>query len=331
MAKMIDKYNKQIKRTIGASLKKTPVRTGVQSEGEQDPYRTYKELMESGQQKQAIFSASDDKGNLFYIENGITVLLPYGELEKSAPGYSPEFSSYYLNMPVDVVVDRIDEENHQIYLKSGREEIDAETRRKIVVSELVKELSKGDRPTVMGRIISIRDKVAYVNILNLNILGVVRITNWQKAYVRRLEDVAHPGEWFEFQVVGSKKKKGRPTSFNLNRANLTKDPWEDVREEYLTEGTVLSVQCVERPSEKSYWWGLCESIPDIYIMGDYNNHGVVTVMEGVNYHCKVIKADREKHILKVVPFSVVNNQFATQGLIDYLKGKKKKEGDESNG
>ena len=330
MAKMIDKYNKQIKRTIKASSKKAANRTGSEMDMGEDPFQTYRELLENKEQKQIIFSASDNKGNLFYIENGITVLLSYAELEKSAPGYSPEFSSYYLNMPVDVIVDRIDEENHLVYLKSGRDEVDAETRRKIIVSELVKELSKGTRPTVMGRIISIRDKVAYVNILNLNILGVVRITNWQKAYVRRLEDVAHPGEWFEFEVVGSKKKKGRPTSFNLNRANLTKDPWEEVREEYLTEGTVLSVQCIEKPRDKSYWWGLCESIPDIYIMGDYNNHGVITVMEGASYHCKVIRADREKHILKVVPFSMVNNQFANQGLVDYLKRGKKK-GDEDNG
>lgn len=327
MPKIVDKYNNQIKKMIKVSNTSANASSGLIGE---DPYKRYKQLLDNGDRAKAVFSAGDDIGNLSYVENGITVLLPYEELVKSAPTYEPHMKSRFIGSPVDVMVDRIDEENRTVYMKSGRDEVSEQRIQSNVVKELVTELEAGNRPKIMGRTISIKGDVAYVNILNLNILGMIRTKKWQKSYLRKLEDVTKPGDWFEFEVVSSRKEKGHQTAFSLSRVNLTEDPWLKVPEKYLTEGAVITVRCLEKPLEKSYWWGLCDSIPDIYIMGDYNNHGTVTVMESASYLCKVVRADRAKHILKVVPFSMVNDQFANQGLVDYLKRGKKK-GERENG
>lgn len=320
MPKIIDSYNQKIKKSLETTH--PIVNIGVS----ENPYEIYQKLMESGDRIQVIFSAGDDNGNLSYTENSITVILPYEELIKSAPSYEPRLKSHYMGVPIDVKVDKIDEENNFIYLRSGREVIDENMLKRMAIRELLSELEKGKTPRVMGRIVSVKENVAYVSILNLNILGVIRTKNWQKSYVRKLEDVTKPGDWSEFEVIGSRKDKGRQTSFKLSRTNLTNDPWTEVRDEYLQEDTVLTVRCIDKPDNKSYWWGLCDSIKDIYIMGDYNNHGTVTIMNGASYLCKVVKADREKHILKVIPFSMVNNQFANQGLVNYLKRGKEKGG-----
>ncbi len=327
MPKMIDRYNKQIEKMLNNA--DVPVQE-VSVASEENLYKKYEDLLEERTRVKVVFSAGDDRGNLSYIENGLTIILPYEELVKSAPTYEPYMKSRFIGSPVDVMVDRIDSDAGTIYLKSGRDEISERQIQGSVVKELVTELDNGNHPRVMGRIISIKGETAYVNILNLNILGMIHIKRWQKSYLRKIEDIAKPGDWFEFDVISKKKEKGRQTAFSLSRINLTEDPWLKIPNEYLMEGTVITVRCIEKPLEKSYWWGLCESIPDIYIMGDYNNHGTVTVMESARYLCKVVKGDRDRHILKVVPFSMVNDRFANQGLVDYLKRGQNK-GGKANG
>ncbi|MCR5720559.1 MAG: hypothetical protein K6F84_08335, partial [Lachnospiraceae bacterium] len=80
------------------------------------------------------------------------------------------------------------------------------------------------------------------------------------------------------------------------------------------QDAVVIVKCKDKPWGKSYWWGTCDLLPDIEIMGDYSNKfpaengpGEPVMYTGFSYICKIVEiriSPDGRNKFKVAPFAV---------------------------
>ncbi len=314
MGKLITRYNRQIEASLSD---KAP----VMGELAGDPFEPYRNSMESKTVFKVSFNLADSDGNLSVMDdNGITIVLTYEEFKRTAVYYSASLRAKFIGIPLIVQAVEVDEEQRKVYVTSGVGLHDEKTIRAALMRELLKEVKAEKTPVVMGCVITVNPKYALVNILNVNILGIIQVRDWQKGYTRALDRETNSGDWREFQVVDVNKKPGSDYRFVLSRVDLTDDPWESIPEEYLEENAVISVRCEEKPVGKSYWWGKSQRITGIEIMGNYNAR-LAEIMVSATYRCKIKEVDLKEHIFKVVPFDMINDENATHKSIEFIKKK----------
>lgn len=314
MGKLITRYNRQIE----ASLLSNGPAVG---EHEDDPFEPYRKSMDSKAVFKVSFDLADSDGNLSVIdENGVTIILTREEFTRTAIYYSASLRAKFIGIPLIVQAIEIDEEQRKVYVTSGIGLHDEKTIRAALMKELIKEINAEKKPVIMGCVISVNPNYALVNILNVNILGIIQVRDWQKGYTRTLDRETTSGDWKEFQVISFNKKKGSDYRFELSRVELTDDPWESIPEEFLEENAVISVRCEEKPVGKSFWWGKSQRIAGIEIMGNYNSR-MAEIMVSATYRCKIKEVDLKRHVFKVVPFDLINDENVSQKSIEFIKKK----------
>ena len=314
MGKLITRYNMQIEASLSEKKPIIVEHTG-------DLFEPYRNSMENRAVFKVSFNLADADGNLSVVDdNGITIVLTREEFTRTAVYYSASLRAKFIGIPLIVQAVRIDEEQRKVYVTSGIGLHDEKAIRAALMQELLKEVKAEKKPVVMGCVMTVNPEYALVNILNVNILGIIQVRDWQKGYTRALDRETNSGDWKEFQVVDVKKKPGSDYRFGLSRVDLTADPWESIPEEYLEENAVISVRCEEKPVGKSYWWGKSQRIEGIEIMGNYNTR-MAEIMVSATYRCKIKEVDLKGHVFKVVPFDMINDENATQKSIEFIKKK----------
>lgn len=314
MGKLITRYNRQIEASLADNR---PV--GGETDG--DPYEPYRNSMENKAVFKVSFDLADADGNLSIVdENGITIVLTREEFTRTATYYSASLRAKFIGIPLVVQAIEIDEEKQRVYVTSGIGLHDEKTIRAALMKELIKEVKAEKKPIIMGCVMTVNPKYALVNILNVNILGIIQVRDWQKGYTRSLDHETNSGDWREFQVTNVNKKKGSDYRFELSRVDLTDDPWESIPEEYLEENAIISVRCEEKPVGKSFWWGKSPRVNGIEIMGNYNSR-MPEIMVSATYRCKIKEVNLKEHVFKVVPFDLINDENATKKSIEFIKKK----------
>lgn len=299
----------------------------LDEEQSDDRLEKYREWQKIKGELELMFSFVSADGDLIQQDaNGVKIVLLKDVLVKDMPYYDERIGEKLIANPFVVTIEKIDEEKATIYVKSARSGSKARrgTIKSRLVGEIMSELRKGHTPRLAGKIESVDEKRAIVNILNKNILGICLLDNWQKTYCRNLKEHCKAGEIYEFDIVKQlPPQKGKQSAFSLSRVDIASDPWDAIPEEYLEKGAVLAVRCVERPGGKTYWWGVSDLLPGIEIQGDYTNK-CGRIMESVFYKCAVDKVDREKHVFRVVPFSLADSDVGkTEKAIRFLDKKTK--------
>lgn len=253
-----------------------------------------------------IFGYADAEGNLFATDdNGIRVILTAEELKKDLDWYRSWVKDKFIGTPFTVAITKIDKKNGIVHVQSGRS-IRSPERAKLI-KEIDQELKKG-MPVVPCRVASVQDDAAYLEICGSRILGICNVANWSKAYTRKLKSAVKTGEIFEFAIEKKlPKREGTDVAYALTRKPLTKDPWEMIPPDLFKENAVIMVKCIDRPEHKSYWWGVSPLVPEIEIMGKYNDNFEGGVMEGVVYKCKIREIDLETRKFRVAPFEPVQS------------------------
>ena len=119
-------------------------------------------------------------------------------------------------------------------------------------------------------------------------------------------------------------QKGHSTqAFELTRDTVAEDPWLSIPK-YIKKDAVIEVTVVERPDNKTYWWGKCTRIVGIEIQCDYNDK-LGRPLIGAKYKCKVKRCDPVAHKLTAAPFELVSQDAGTKAAVNFYKktGRKK--------
>lgn len=289
----------------------------------EDPLRTYERYLAEGKVFTAAFAGCDKDGTFSsLVEGGIMMVLNKESLHE-VPAFRANWVRHMVGFEFDVMVDSISEDKRTVYVKPVRK---SRPLKEQLEGEIIRELNDGNMPIVWGQITSVKPDTATVDILGQHIMGVVKAANWSNSYVRNLTDHVTAGEVHKFQVhAAAKKRQGKPRAFWLDRKPFTGDPWKEIPMDYVHEGAIILVKCIDRPEEKSYWWGTCNLIPNIEIQGDFTKR--VDVVRGLSYKCRVKKIDipdnHKDRKFKVIPLSISDQDKDVYHK--YLAEKKKAE------
>ncbi len=316
MGKLIAKYSTLLKDEEQKNAKKLSV---VEAS---DPLERYREVKANHQPFIVMFNTATPEGTLVgEDEFGVYIVLENELLAKDLSYYNASIKNKFINIEFNVVVDDIDEKKNTVYVRSARS--NRGTTRSKLIGEIISDLENGKEVMLPGRVVHVNERRVLVDILGQGILGINQIKHWTNGYLRT-PDMIKPGEIYDF-IVTKKKPKGNHATqaFELRRDSIAEDPWKNIPE-YIKEDGVLPVECIERPDNKTYWWGRNDLVKGIEIMCDYTakiGHPLI----GAIYDCKIKKLDPEAHIFKVVPFDLSKkNDARTQAAVKMMnKGKRR--------
>lgn len=296
MGKRLNQFNKQIEKRIEGWQEKT--------KKEEDPLKEYEDLMQGKKVFPIAFDGCDTDGTFSTIKDDIMVILDRESLAES-PAFRQSWVRRMVGFEFDVTVKSVDREEKKVYVRPVHK---ATPIKEQLIREIIQELNAGNNPVVWGRITSVKEEVATVDILGQHILGLVNCVNWSNSYIRNLKEQCFPGEFYQFVIHNAKKKEsGKQQAFYLDRKPLAGDPWKQLNLEHIHPGGMLLVKCIDRPQGKTYWWGTCGLAPEIEIMGDYEDKRI-DIVRGLSYKCRIktLKVDGEpkERMFKVVPIDI---------------------------
>ena len=218
---------------------------------------------------------------------------------------------------LEVAVDRIDRDQREVYLKSGRvtgniiksvrDELNAEIRRR---GELLHMGQVPDPYMVYGVVHKVNEErtEALVRLFGQNIYGMVRVEHWGKYFTRTIpmgaedDNIPRP-----FDLTGTIKHDGR-IIYRLSAKRFGDDSWGNIPDYLLEEKSVWVVECIEKPKDKKHWWGKTDGI-DIELVGNYSTKFEVEV--GKSYLCTLKRSNSKNHTLVVTPFKELNKKGKT--------------------
>lgn len=307
MGKLITKYNKMYEDRMSK-----PVKPKVSM----DIFERYKNAMRDKTNLECKFEFADANGNLSLVdENGVMLILFKESFEKDAPYYSERMKDKFLGLTLIVKVQSIDEEAKRVVVVSS---VDGGMIKGSLIKEVCIELDKGNSVEAWGDVTQVKPNKILVNIWHRNLLGFIDIKDWQTCFTRYLPSVVKVGDVIKFNITQlAPKKKGKDYGFICDRKPFAPDPWEKLP--VIEIGSSMIVQCVDRPKGKSFFWGTSRMVPGIEVMGDYNKN--LHIMNTCCYKCKVTDFSAEKHILKVVPFEMINSGIGTEDNVAFVHSK----------
>lgn len=309
MGKLISKYNKMYEDRISK-----PVKPRVRI----DIFERYKNAMHDKTNLECKFQFADTNGNLSLVdENGITLVLFRELFEKDAPYYTERMKDKFLGLTLIVKVQSIDEENRRVIVISS---LDSTKIKGSLIKEVCMELEKGNSVEAWGDVTQVKPNKILVNIWHRNLLGFIDIKDWQECYTRFFPSVVKVGDVIKFNITQlAPKKKGKDYAFICDRKPYAPDPWKKLPP--IEIGSSLILQCIDKPKGKSFFWGTSCMVPGIEIMADYNKN--LHIMNTGCYKCRITDFEPEKHILKVVPFEMIDSGIATADNVAFVHSKGK--------
>jgi hypothetical protein len=317
MGKMLEKYNKMMSKQSTAVIPQQQKTSKKESSG--DKLAQYRAALDDKDaQLELSFDYASPEGDLSVQDsNGVQIILRAADFEKDAPYYDEHIKDRFIGHLMVVKVAEI--KDGVVYVRSAHST--GASTKGAIMKEIFTELGKGNKPPVMGRIIRSDNGKALVDICGVGIFGICQAKDWQKGYVRDLSQQCKTGQLFQFNVTRElPRKKGKDISFELDHEPYTTDPWAEIPKDLFEENAVIVVRCAEKPTGKSYWWGVSKRVPAIEVMGDFNHN--LTVLAGASYKCKILKIEPAAHKFKVVPFAVAEEGIGTSDNIRFVTSKK---------
>lgn len=296
----------------------------------------YHALYVSGEKFHACLTGSEGNGDYIYIDRNYKVILTsermasYG-LVSTGRDKITLLGNNALDFRV-VDIKEVDGGKYNVYIEIADKKIVSDYRanaKDSVARELRAMLANDEKPVVWGRIVKVREGELLVDLCDVDLLGVMRVSHWQASFTRSLIGLAHEGDYMQFQVIGERKQEqGRKQAFYLSRRKLSGDVWDTACMEGLEEGQQIVVKCKEIPHGKSYWWGVSDRIPGVDIMCDYSENWVAnrTIFPQVSYICRIKRIERRKYRGNMIcrvsakPLKVCNQDAATMSRLRRLHG-----------
>lgn len=299
MGNVIDKLNKKMERRAGSVKIEAPA---------VDPFGEYEKAKEMKKEIEISFDVATDEGDLVFLdENGIKVFLSEEIFSMTTDYYKPRIKSKFIGIKLSVLITKIDKDNKIVYVKSARGH---SHDRAELISEINYELSQGNMPKVLGKVTYVSPDRAFINICGMNVSGIVSKTNWSKGYIRFLNEQCKKEMIYPFTVIGESKRtrdNSNESIYRLSHKDFTEDPWTKLDTTLIQQNGVLFVKCIDKPSEKSYWWGTSRLVDGIEMIGNYT--GNIRIIKGITYKCKIRKFSVEERMLQVTPFEVAEQDL----------------------
>ena len=298
MNKLLTRMNNSMQQKEARGNKET---SKIESE---DNLELYRNLLDSQMAFECKFITAMEDGTQMTVDpNEVSIYLKKEDMKLQ--GYQRRNGSM-LGVNLSVVVKSIDEQNNIVYVTMQRAK---STMADALNNEIKHDLAKGNKVRLYGRVVKVfpaqgnKSGNAWVRLVDQDIIGNIDVRDWAPVFTRNIEDVCQVHEVYEFDVLGpytTHKKTGKQI-WKLSRKDITPDPWAALPVNFKV-GNVMLVKAVEKPKNKSYFWGTSPLTPGINIMCNYPNN--VQIVVGAHYKCKIDKLDIDSRVFRVSPFAV---------------------------
>ncbi len=252
----------------------------------------YKSFLDSNSSFSCRFNINR-LGTLMYLDGSIKVMLD----EK----LDSRVAEKYIDRDIEVEVKTIDEVSNTVYVNKA----------KSLEERIIESISSGKEYKCKAIVKDIKRRVLIADIVDTDLKGVLLAENWRNnAFIRDLREKCDVGDVIDVCVYAKNDIDEYDIDVKLTRESITTDPWEMLMDDIWVEDVTLDVTCVEMPKGKTYWWGVCDQIEDIDLMGDYSFK--FEVKKNGKYRCKIDECNKEKHIFKIVPFAEIIEEKETK-------------------
>lgn len=308
MSSFLDRKNKEIEKKIGVEA----VIKGTSAIDNFDAFEKYEMYLKTKDSFRVSFSSCGRDGTFVGMdENNIHLVMSGNLTVEHLPYFKPSLASKLVGYDFDVKVIKVEREKRRVYVESARNSQRA--TKNTIINELKMALERGEQPEVWGKVRYVKDNRAYIDIVGEHVLGIISVKYWQKSYLRYLETVCKPDEFYSFRVTAAAaERKGKDTAFFLDRQDIADDPWENVPMDIVKRGATIFVKCIENPQGIAHWWGSSNIAPGIEILGLFpNKPNTLDILPDVTYKCRIQSirraSENDNHgdnVFVVVPFAV---------------------------
>lgn len=277
-------------------------------------------------------------------DNGYTVLLSFtaivnNELHITCHGCTvickaEEFNQqkdlkYGLAKPYEAVIKDIDYDNRIVYVSCKDAWQNSKNRRinvdKSLDSKIEKALKAGERVVYPARVINITSKArgngvfysfAILSILDTKVKGLIMAKDYSQCWIQDLRKVCKKDDWIDVELVSRRKSDSEPYYWNCSRINITESPWTKQNiDDRFKRGDVVLVKCVSKDIKGRCWWGTCDDVRGIQILGDFETGVEINI--GQYYRCYVKKVDSSIKVFRVKALAEVT--IESDKLISFIK------------
>jgi len=279
-------------------------------------FEMYKRALSKKSTIEVYFESADEDGNLTLVDkNHITVILRRETFEKDTPYYNVGIKDRFVGIRMRVKVLQIDEEKKIVEVVSS---VDKDMIKGGLIKDIFRSIDAGQRLPAFGDVVQVKKDKVLVDILGRGILGIIEISYWQDSFTRDLRLLCKKGDSIKFDIVRSlPRRKGKDYAFACDRKPYAPNPWESIPD--LQPGTSILVQCIDKPKNTTYFWGISKLTPGVEIMCNYNNN--LNIVNSCVYKCKVLVCDKDKRRLKVVPFELAPMGLGTEENVSFISNR----------
>ena len=323
MADMVKVLNKRFKDENATGIGK---RKKDEIKGQLDKYKTY---LKEGTILEVVPNYGESvSGDLLYInEDAICFKIPFSEIKSLEPSYEPKLSESLVDVPLNVRIKEIKDDgliilslsdnkgkNISNKIKEGKkwDESKGEALERSLLKRLTKnegEFKRSQYPVVYAYVTLVKKDAIYVDILKTGVVGKITRLYFRSQYTRDLTYFVKEGDVLQAQVCGYLTLKGTDKHmFLLSTRRYVPDSWNIIKKLHsdheLLVGECIFLTCVEKPKDKSYFWGISSVAPGIEIMCDYTkkfSRSIVT--EGETYKTIIDRLNIKEKKFRVKPIA----------------------------
>ena len=215
----------------------------------------------------------------------------------------------WLNRDITVSVKAVDHEDRTVIFNavqeiSERSQIYNEIYNKIDrVTNLIRpgEEIRG----IKGTVYRVYPNRITVNLLQIGVLGILYIPDWQQDYTLNLEDSVKVGETYTFDITGMRRLPHvRTRVFVLDHKPYTRSAWDKLKRYPIGAETTLSLRCVRVNLDDASWYAVSangKTLPDgMVVRGNYKRgEGGFVPEVGQIVQARIVVYEPENHRIRI--------------------------------
>lgn len=320
MSDIVKTLNKKFKqKTAGVTTEKK------KKLSEQEKLKKITEYQEKQTKLEVYPSHMDSEYGdaIYYDTDGLRYIIPAEEILRLYPEYDKWYSSLLIGARFITTVKEITSSKDIILNIVKTDEATSDINelmatmkkragnKKDALSRSLCHRLNGERnrvPEVAGTVVNVTKDHIYVDIFDTGLIGTISTLYYRKIYTRDLREWVHVGDILNAQVLryDTDKDNGQ-IEFILSTQKFVPNPWKELKKKNMKPGDVIIVRCVDKPFNKTYFWGVSRAAKGLDVMCDYTQKfGTASVRVGQCYKCNIGRIEPDNKIFRVAPFDLAN-------------------------
>lgn len=260
----------------------------------------YYSFFESGNIINDIKFTQKSADGLYKFESGVKII----NIKEEMPYMETSIRNISLSRTYAVIVQRVDHDQGIVYVSHKKAQ---EMVRPAAIEKINRVLDNNDVSKVLGRVVYVSDKtnMCIIDIMGLDIRGILRIQDWSYAHTGKLTNEVKYGDVIEVTIFKKAQNyKDAMPCYCVSRKMALKDPWEGIEDRVPYHSNVVVI-CVSKQTNN--YVGKIDGIEDISAFCFYPDQNSDLVIKiGKKYEGYVKSVSEKRRVLRIKTLKEIN-------------------------